>query len=478
MLYFADQLSEPEDQNEGKCPAPKTKPLRYRIYEDSFLDDLLRGLKCKICSKPDLCVNYSNDRGFQFKITIVCSSCNEINNECYSSPQVNDINLRMTNAFLDMGAGYAGMQKLGTEMNMNILCRKTFTNYVNIVHENSKELQEKTREATLRAVRKAYVDADPCLADQEILDVIVTYDGSYHTRGHASNEGIGMVIDAFTGLVLDDVVISKFCSWCSLTEKKFENNKPELEKAMQIHAASGNCEKNFSGSSNMMEVEAAVILWKRSIELNKMRYIVMLSDGDCKSFEYLVKINVYPGYQIKKQECINHVGKRLYRAIKKIIGDWAEKDVILNGSKAGSLTEEKVKKLQGYYSGAIRKNAPDVAAMKLAIFATIYHCSSTNEDPQHDLCPVGDKSWCFWQRAVAEGREPDDHSIMKTFVRPEVARKLLPAYETLTRTDLLEKCTQKGTQNANECIHNSIWLKCPKNKGTTKKKVEVRKTYF
>lgn len=132
--------------------------------------------------------------------------------------------------------------------------------YVDIVHENSEKLREKTREKTLQAVRKAYVELDPSLAKVEILDVKVTYDGSWHTRGHSSNVGIGIVIDVLTGLVLDYVVLSKYCTWCSLAEKRFGDKKTEFDEAMKIHKETEKCEKNFYGSSNMMEVDAAAIL--------------------------------------------------------------------------------------------------------------------------------------------------------------------------------------------------------------------------
>ena len=65
----------------------------------------------------------------------------------------------------------------------------------------------------------------------------------------------------------------------------------------------------------MMEVQAAEILWKRSIDRHKMRYTTMLSDGDSKSFEnlnsFINKGDLYDeDHKITKEECINHVCKR------------------------------------------------------------------------------------------------------------------------------------------------------------------------
>lgn len=145
-----------------------------------------------------------------------------------------------------------------------------------------------------------------------------------------------------------------------------------------------------------------------------MRYTTMLSDGDVKAHDLLVTLNVYPGRDIEKQECINHIGKRLYRALTNIVAHYSEHDITFGGAKRGSLTQDKMKKLQGYYSGAIKKNAPDVDAIKDAIYATIFHCSSTDEHLKHDFCPTGETSWCFWQRAVTKEEEPEKHSTMNT----------------------------------------------------------------
>jgi len=41
---------------------------------------------------------------------------------------------------------------------------------------------------------------------------------------------------------------------------------------------------NFKGSSQVMEAEGAVVMWKRSIAKHKIRYKRMVSDGDSRAF--------------------------------------------------------------------------------------------------------------------------------------------------------------------------------------------------
>ena len=460
--------------DESQCEFEE-KPTKYRIYHENIWDKLLEGLKCKNCSKSSLVAKHLSERGFQCKIQLFCIACEAVNNECYSSPEERnsiDINERMTNAFLDMGAGYSGLEKFGTELNMNIISERTFTKYVDIAYNESKELQKEARKFTLQAVRKTHIEADPSLANEDILNIAVSYDGSWHTRGHSSNIGMGIVIDILTGFVLDYVILSKYCSLCTVMEKRLPNEH-EFDDWVKIHKESGKCEANFTGSSGAMEAHAAEILWKRSVETCKMRYIVLLSDGDSKIFSHLRSLNVYPNFELQKQECVNHVGKRMYTALKKVVTNSSAKGIKLGGAKLGSLTEEIIRKFQGFYSSAIKKNAPDIEAMRKAIFATIYHCSSTDDKPHHENCPIGPKSWCFWQRSIAENKRPEKHSTMKLYLRPDVVQKILPEYERLSDPNLLQRCTEIGTQNANESLHNSIWIKCPKNKATTTKKVEV-----
>ena len=48
---------------------------------------------------------------------------------------------------------------------------------------------------------------------------------------------------------------------------------------------------------------------------------------------------------------------------------------------------------------------------------------------------------------------------------PEVFLELLrPTFMTLSGTKLLERCIRGTTQNPNECINGTVWVRCPKHK--------------
>lgn len=132
------------------------------------------------------------------------------------------------------------------------------------------------------------------------------------------------------------------------------------------------CQVNFEGSSPTMEVEAALLLFSRSIEKYNLRYLTVLSDGDSKSYLKLCDENIYgDNYKITKEECINHVSKRMGSALRKL-----KESRKLEGKRLGSrgnLTNETIEKMQNYYERALKDNAPDVTKMKNAIFASLFH---------------------------------------------------------------------------------------------------------
>jgi len=65
------------------------------------------------------------------------------------------------------------------------------------------------------------------------------------------------------------------------------------------------CRINHTGSSGAMESVAAIRMFKRSIDFNKLRYTSYLGDGDTKLFA----VNPYPGIKINKLEGMGHVQK-------------------------------------------------------------------------------------------------------------------------------------------------------------------------
>jgi hypothetical protein len=115
----------------------------------------------------------------------------------------------------------------------------------------------------------------------------------------------------------------------------------------------------------------------------------MVADGDSQAFNAVNGL-VYP---VTKLECINHAHKRMGTALRTLT-----KKEGLGGRGLGKLTKAKCLSLQKYYRGAIVNNLKTgVDAMRSGIWATFFHCISTDDEPHHDRCPDGPNSWCFFQ---------------------------------------------------------------------------------
>lgn len=453
-------------------------PLGYKFVRNDVWDKMLVNLKCPFCKKQGMSYKSKSDKGFSSKIQLVCSFCDRIISQSYTSPQLSrhkgtpfEINKKMVETFLVNGSGHSGMERLSINVNMKCMSRKTYSKFVKMIAEESSEFIDDVLLLARQIVKAAHKELDPDLDGQEIIEVTVSFDGSWHKRGFSSPYGVGLVIDVLTGLVIDYVVLCKECAVCN--QKESQLSKEAFATWQETHRNNNQCDRNYWGSSKSMETAVAEVLWKRSEEKG-FQYTGLLSDGDANTHAHLQSLELYGGKEILKEECNNHVGKRLVEGMKTIVAKCKAQKITLGGQKAGSLTEVKMRTMQSYYREAIRKNVPNIQLMKCAIMASPYHCMSTDKKPQHQYCPGGEKSWCFYNKALALGKKPAPHaSSISTPLRPDVVKHILPVYKRLSTDELLKRCVNLGTQNPNESIHSAIWSKCPKSKNTSLKKVEV-----
>ena len=210
-----------------------------------------------------------------------------------------------------------------------------------------------------------------------------------------------------------------------------------------------------------MEMHAAEILWSRSLEKHNFQYTTLLSDA--KTFKHLCSLNVYGDVTPTKDECVNHVAKRMGTALRNLSTQCKKMGVTLGGRGYRKLTQAAITKYTGYFGKAIRAHPNDLEAMKNAVFATFHHAISTDEKLDHDLCPKGNESWCFYQKAIAAGEVPGSHRThVGTPLSEEVGGVVMDVYVRLGHTDLLGRCLMGKTQNSNESLHSVVLRKCPK----------------
>ena len=116
----------------------------------------------------------------------------------------------------------------------------------------------------------------------------------------------------------------------------------------------------------------------------------------------------------------------------------------------GRLTLKEIDKLQLYYGLAIRRNVGDVNMMKRDIKAILRHRLSTDENPNHSMCPTCPTSWCKYNR------NPADY-VYKNPLSKAVAVHIQPVFDRLSDSERLKHCVDGFTQSAAESFGNILW---------------------
>ena len=323
------------------------------------------------------------------------------------------------------------------------MATKAWNDHSTALYEAHKTSAKNHLQTTRERVRHVLTKDNPDIADDTVVNVPVTFDGTWPKQGHTANYGFGFVLSVDTAEVLDYGFKSKICWECN--SHKAKKDSDEYQKWYEEH--NNNCSKNFDGSSGNMEVEIARDLWGRSKDFN-ICYKYMVCDGDSKAYSAVWDVygccdilNKYENMdhqsaeykkwrqsdsylkwktkhedetaicnRVVKLDCIGHVQKRLGKALrelkKKTKGKLADAKAI--GGKGHRLSDKTIDKLQQYYGKAIRSNVNSNAVstkelevsvkMMKAVWAVLYHCVIHDEKSRHRFCPDGENSWCSYKR--------------------------------------------------------------------------------
>ncbi|GFX07148.1 uncharacterized protein TNCV_2423531 [Trichonephila clavipes] len=378
------------------------------IVELDLLSSLMKNLLCcKYCcssEKIELREDLKSRRGLAVSLEIICHNCGEststmsskISNKCY------DVNLRLTYGMIAIGKGGAAARIFCGLMNLPPPPAK-FERHNSLFLNVLKTISEDSMNA---AVHEAVI------ANDNNSNIAVAVDGTWHKRGYSSLNGV-------------------------VCATSVENGK------------SGN------GMSGVLSI------FQRSETSRKACYTQYLGDGDSKGFLTIKEAKVYGDTEVEKLECVGHVQKRMGTRLRNILK--MSKGIKLSDGKnisgRGRLTLKEVDSIQHYYGLAIRKNLSSVEDMKRAIWAIYFHKLSTEDNPQHALCPLGEDSWCGYNRSIVTGEfYIHKHSLPESILL-KVKKKV---FRDLTEKDLLKKCLHGRTQNPNESFNKCIWERIPK----------------
>lgn len=422
------------------------KTSGFRLIDLELLTDFLReSAMCKKCMKGELHLeeNIQKRSGLASELEVTCSECDasktfETSRRCQRSTfEAND---RFIYALRTCGKGLQTGRVICAIMNMPPPPTK-FNSYNARLLEATASVASKSLARASEELRVESQEID------EALDVAVTVDGTWMKRGHSSLHGVVTAISADTGKVLDMEVESKFCHICAHQEHTGENDHE--------------CRVTHHGPSGGMEAAGAVKIFGRSMEKHGLMYTTYIGDGDSKAYQ-AVRDSAPYSKDIEKHECVGHVQKRMgtrLRNLKKSMkGKKLSDGLPLSGK--GRLTEKDTDSLQFYYGKAIRDNTNSLQSMRKAVWAIYFHKLSTNEKPNHGLCPKGSTSWCGYNRGLVDGN-PEAYS-HKNSLPEAVMEAIKPVFQALSSPDLLSKCLHGRTQNTNESLNQLIWCRCPK----------------
>lgn len=228
----------------------------YFLLHSSALNAVVTG-KCPNCTFDALKADVSRQQGFAFTITVSCSQCNEAICQIQSSPRVTssessrppfDVNRKLVEGFVNIGAGYTAMVKFGAALSIKVMDQSTYRDHLKKLVDECVKLKEAILAKSRAAVREFYEMENPELKGQEVIDVHVSYDGSWHKRGFTSNYGFVSVIEINTGLAIDFETFSKYCHICAINAAELGEESDEYKAWYAAHTEMDECNSNFTGS--------------------------------------------------------------------------------------------------------------------------------------------------------------------------------------------------------------------------------------
>lgn len=119
------------------------------------------------------------------------------------------------------------------------------------------------------------------------------------------------------------------------------------------------------------------------------------------------------------------------------------------------LTDKQIDSLQYYCGQIVRDEVNNLYSVKKAVGATLLNKPSSDDHPQHLLCPKGENIWCSTSRA--NYRKPN--KIVKNELTVVIFEAIKPIY--LSNPEVLKKCLH-GKQFVNQVLNVMIWDRCPK----------------
>lgn len=164
-----------------------------------------------------------------------------------------DVNRRATYIMGELGHGQAAMADFCSVFNMPPpVASGNWSLHNNAIRKTSTTILREECIAAGKRLRENIMKDDSSIDKDQVLDIPVSFDGTWHHSGFSSTHGLGVVMSVDSGEVLDAVVLSKDCVECTRMQKE----DPESDDYMiweYHHFEGGFCDKNYEGPSTGIE---------------------------------------------------------------------------------------------------------------------------------------------------------------------------------------------------------------------------------
>ncbi|XP_070532674.1 uncharacterized protein [Ptychodera flava] len=400
-----------------------------RIFDVRTLNEIFKSMSlCSTCSVGQLSLQEVSKQGWGSHFSVTCSNadCNRSESPKVfpTSEKCNryfHINRKMVLGMRAIGKGRRAAMKLSSYLGLpQPLSSDPFREHVRVLAAKSEEVTERHMEHAVAEVRQLALGLNNSMdsdnsetshahhnnnesTGRETVDVAVSVDGSWVSRGFSSLYGFVSVISMDTGKVLDRHISSAYCRECHEMEEK----PKDMQFMKWFIEHEPKCRMNHDGSAKSMEETGAAILFERSKEKYNIRYTQYIGDGDSAAYQSVKDVYADDGIQVEKQDCVGHIQKRMGTHLRKLVekykGGKLEDGKSLTGRNR--LTNQMINAFQVFYGIALRNNKGNVHEMSRQTKAILQHYASSNEEPHHDYCPQGAQSWCKWQRDKVTGKK-------------------------------------------------------------------------
>ena len=186
--------------------------VKRTIVELPQINKLLQDLRCHEClSDEGLKLQTPTRYGLAVKIEAVCNGCGMLLSNQFTSarnatspshtkPFVT--NKATVTASLLSGMGRYSFNNFYESLEMPGLHQKTFNNIAKRLYSQNERLADQVFSKAATFVRREHIRQYALdVGDEDIIDLSVSFDGSWLTIGHKSLIGIGCVMDILTGLI-------------------------------------------------------------------------------------------------------------------------------------------------------------------------------------------------------------------------------------------------------------------------------------